>query len=75
MLLFVVALWYEGHANRDRQILQTFEPPKISADQKNRRWPRMIIIEADWKSQALAEVKSQGYRIVARTRANKLAIA
>jgi FkbM family methyltransferase len=33
-------------------------------------WPRMIIIEADSKSPALAEVKERGYRIVARTRAN-----
>jgi FkbM family methyltransferase len=33
-------------------------------------WPRMIIIEADWKSRALAELKSRDYRIVARTRAN-----
>jgi FkbM family methyltransferase len=32
-------------------------------------WPRMIIIEADGKSRALAELKLHGYRIVARTRA------
>jgi hypothetical protein len=32
LLLFVVSLWHESHANRDRQPLQTFEPPKLSAD-------------------------------------------
>jgi hypothetical protein len=34
LLLFVISLWYESNANRDRQPLQTFEPPKISADQR-----------------------------------------
>jgi hypothetical protein len=34
VLLFVISIWYEVHANRDQQRLQTFEPPKISADQK-----------------------------------------
>jgi len=36
VLFFVVSIWYEVHTNRDQQGLQTFEPPKISADQNFR---------------------------------------
>ena len=42
VLLFVVSIWYEAHANRDQQGLQIFEPPnqKIGG-------PR-VIGGADW---------------------------
>jgi len=33
VLLFLISLWYEGYADaRSKQPLQTFEPPKLSAD-------------------------------------------
>src|SRR5215475_5041804 len=36
VLLFVISIWYEVHANPEQQRPQIFEPPTISADQNFR---------------------------------------